>query len=295
MEQLHWGMQPDRPCTCAWGAKAIYQPSDGELAIHVFWGAQSIAAEPEVPDSERLALCVWVSSKGLPALHKQLIQLAAGGVASGETALLEHTDERFRIIAKHDGSSGHLYLCAMTLLSTPPALLQEKEKKGACNMKRNDDGFGFAPPPEKSANAPLPRTCELCGRALESGEGNACAHCQDKYSPAFAVAVRCTQSSFVITLKSGARYRAARLIAVHNPGHDCQWVGLVLEPSRGHEGEHDFAFEGHYVYVRWSEVESVRHVPPRRRKARRKLIASEDAHGTLLPTGGTQKGNSQPN
>lgn len=105
--KLKWGLQPDRPCVVAWGARALWEPGGG---IQVLYDRQDV----QPPDDRDHAdtLCAWINSFGLGALNRRLAECR---VQPDEDDTIVVSDVHFRLIANPRRSHGYLYLCGMLL------------------------------------------------------------------------------------------------------------------------------------------------------------------------------------
>ena len=104
--KLKWGLQPDRPCVVAWGARAVWEPGGG---IQVFYDRQDV--QPRTT-GQADTLCAWLLSFGFAGLKSKLAECR---VQPDEDDTIVVSDVHFRLIANPRRSHGYLYLCGMLL------------------------------------------------------------------------------------------------------------------------------------------------------------------------------------
>ena len=107
--KLEWGLQPPPSVEMAWGARAIYDPGQGQYAIDLVPDRKSIVGGT---DKEREALYRWLDTKGLKAIKHHALQNL--DITSDET--VGWSDGIYTIAASPKASHGYLYIVAFPAL-----------------------------------------------------------------------------------------------------------------------------------------------------------------------------------
>lgn len=102
--KLHWGeirtLVVPETATCAWGARAIFRPSNTLEFLHDrldSWGDDS------------MLLRKWIADKGITMLKSLLKEL---GVRGSDESIVSFEDSGFHLAASPCGSCGYLYIIA---------------------------------------------------------------------------------------------------------------------------------------------------------------------------------------
>jgi hypothetical protein len=112
MDNLKWGLQPDRKHLVAWGARAIWSPGCGVSILH---DRQDV--QPPDEHDHASTLIAWLNSFGLGALNRRLAECR---VQPDEDDTIVVSDVHFRLVANPKKSHGYLYLCGMLLAEGEP-------------------------------------------------------------------------------------------------------------------------------------------------------------------------------